>query len=240
MGRMKTLRFSENLTRENIIEEGKEQFETIKGNWHKTYFKNENPIVLELACGRGEYTVGLARQFPDKNFIGIDIKGDRIWDGSGVALQENLKNVAFLRTHLLFIDKFFAENEVSEIWIVFPDPRPRERDRKRRLTSPRFLKLYQKMLVDGGLIRLKTDNTQLYEYTLNTVKEGFFDISNLIFTDDLYNSELFAEHFGIQTRYEKMWLAKKLSIKYLKFNLGKNMLKELHFAEHQEDENFND
>lgn len=221
MSRKKLERFTVNQSSDNVFEPGKENYEKIKGNWHRDFFGNQNPVVLELACGRGEYTVGLARQFPDKNFIGIDIKGDRIWHGSQTAKDENLNNVAFLRTHILFLEKFFAENEVSEIWIVFPDPRPRERDRKRRLTSPRFLAFYQKILTENGLICLKTDNTAFYEYTLEVCRSGDFEIKELVFTDDLYASPLAAEHFGITTRYEKIWSEKGEKIKYLRFRLGK-------------------
>jgi tRNA (guanine-N7-)-methyltransferase len=220
MSRKKLVRFSVNQQAENVFEPGKEDYEKMKGNWHRSFFKNNNPIVLELACGKGEYTTGLAKIFPDKNFIGIDIKGDRIWYGSQHAAENNLANVAFLRTHILFLEKFFAPEEVSEIWLVFPDPRPRERDRKRRLTSPRFLNLYKGILRDGGIIHLKTDNEQLFDYTLEVCNSGEFAVSDLTATKDLYQSPLSAEHYGIVTRFESIWTAKGASIKYLRFALG--------------------
>jgi tRNA (guanine-N7-)-methyltransferase len=151
--------------RENVVERSKELYTSIKGKWHERYFNNNNPITLELACGRGEYTVGLATLFPGRNYIGVDIKGERIWKGSTWAVEQSLKNVAFLRTQILLIENFFEENEADEIWITFPDPRPRKRDIKRRLTSPRYLEMYKKLLKPGGYIRLKTDNTSLYTYT---------------------------------------------------------------------------
>ena len=137
--------------RNNVIEPTKPLYQTIKGKWRTDYFKNEAPITLELACGRGEYTIGLAKIFSEKNFIGVDIKGERIWKGSTSAVEENLSNVAFLRTQILLIENFFQAGEVDEIWLTFPDPRPRKRDIKRRLTSPRFIELYKKTCEDGEL-----------------------------------------------------------------------------------------
>src|SRR6187549_4009326 len=132
--------------RDNVIERSKDVFEAIKGNWRSTYFKNDNPITVELACGRGEYTIGLAKLFPERNFIGVDIKGERIWKGSTLAEEQNLTNAAFLRTQILLIENFFEVGEVDEIWITFPDPRPRKRDIKRRLTNPRFIDMFKKLL----------------------------------------------------------------------------------------------
>jgi tRNA (guanine-N7-)-methyltransferase len=146
MGRKKQFRFDDLIYRENVLEAGKELYNQLKGSWHRSYFKNNNPITLELACGRGEYTTGLASVYPDRNFIGVDMKGDRLWMGSTVSLENSLMNTAFLRTHILDLDQFFELNEVDEIWIVFPDPRPRDRDEKRRLTNPRYLDLYKKIL----------------------------------------------------------------------------------------------
>lgn len=200
----------------NVIEPSKPLYQTIKGKWHTAYFKNDSPITLELACGRGEYTVGLARLFSNQNFIGVDIKGERIWKGSTWAEEEKLQNVAFLRTQILMIENFFQPGEVDEIWLTFPDPRPRKRDIKRRLTSPRFIAMYKKLLKPGSYIRLKTDNTKLYEYTLEEM-QAREDITDLKFTSDLYSSELRPECFDIKTRYEEEFAAKGEKIKYLRF-----------------------
>jgi tRNA (guanine-N7-)-methyltransferase len=202
--------------RENVIEPTKPLYQTIKGNWKKQYFKNEYPVTLELACGRGEYTVGLAKLFPNQNFIGVDIKGERIWKGSTLAVENELLNAAFLRTHILVIENFFETAEVDEIWLTFPDPRPRKRDVKRRLTSPRFLEIYKKLVKPGSYIRLKTDNTELYEYSLEEI-QGRKDVADLKFTNDVYNSELRHECFDIKTKYEEEFAAKGEKIKYLRF-----------------------
>lgn len=200
----------------NVIEPTKALYQTIRGKWRIDYFKNLNPITLELACGRGEYTIGLARLFPQQNIIGVDIKGERIWKGSSVALEEQLPNAAFLRTHILLIENFFEPGEVNEIWLTFPDPRPRKRDIKRRLTSPRFMELYKRLLQPDGYVRLKTDNTHLYEYTLEQLQIRT-DISDLVFTADVYTSELKKECFDIKTRYEQEFTQKGEKIKYLRF-----------------------
>ncbi len=200
----------------NVIEPSKPIYRLIKGRWHNDHFKNENPITVELACGRGEYSVGMGRMFPDRNFIGVDIKGERIWKGSTRASEENLSNVAFLRTQILLIENFFEAGEIDEIWLTFPDPRPRKRDIKRRLTSPRFLEMYKKLLRPGGWLRLKTDNTVLFEYTLEEVSQRT-DIDELAFTRDVYTSELRPECFDIKTRYEEEFAAKGETIKYLRF-----------------------
>lgn len=200
----------------NVIEPTKRLYQHIKGRWTSDYFKNDHPITLELACGRGEYTVGLARLFPDKNFIGVDIKGERIWKGSTIALEEQLHHAAFLRTQILLIDNFFEAGEISEIWLTFPDPRPRKRDIKRRLTSPRFIETYKRLLRPGGFVRLKTDNTQLYEYTLEELQLRS-DIADLEFTADVYSSPLQKECFDIKTRYEQEFTQKGEKIKYLRF-----------------------
>lgn len=199
-----------------MIEPSKPLYQAIKGKWRSDYFRNDNPVTLELACGRGEYTIGLARLFPGYNFIGVDIKGERIWKGSTIALQEQLGNAAFLRTHILMIESFFQPGEVNEIWLTFPDPRPRKRDIKRRLTSPRYLEAYKRLLRPGGFVRLKTDNTSLYEYTLEELR-GRSDISDLEYTSDLYSSVLQNECFDIKTRYEQEFTEKGEKIKYLRF-----------------------
>ncbi|MBT1703468.1 tRNA (guanosine(46)-N7)-methyltransferase TrmB [Chryseosolibacter indicus] len=202
--------------RSNVIEPSKSLYQTIKGKWRSEYFKNDNPITVELACGRGEYTIGLAAQFPDRNYIGVDIKGERIWKGSTWAVEQNLQNVAFLRTQILMIENFLEDKEVDEIWLTFPDPRPRKRDVKRRLTSPRFIELYKKLTKPGAYIRLKTDNTSLFEYTLEEMQSRQ-DIDDLRYTFDVYNSELRPECFDIKTRYEQEFANKGESIKYLRF-----------------------
>jgi tRNA (guanine-N7-)-methyltransferase len=212
--RNKLQRFAENAERSNIIQPGKALYEQIKGNWHEQYFQNSQPIVVELACGKGDYTIGLARRFPDRNFIGVDIKGSRIWYGSNTAEEEGLDNVAFLRTQILRIENFFAENELSELWITFPDPRPRDRDERRRLTHPRYLQMYQRMLKEGGMFHLKTDDRPFFDFTLEMLKE--FPVRNLKQTTDLYNSPMLEEHFGIQTTYEKRWLEEGKKINYLR------------------------
>lgn len=202
--------------RANVIEPTKENYHDIKGEWNKQYFKNDHPVTIELACGRGEYTVGLAALFPERNYIGIDMKGERIWKGSSWAVERNLTNVAFLRTHILMIENFFAQNEVDEIWITFPDPRPKKRDIKRRITSPRYLDMYKKFIKPGGYVRLKTDNTLLYEYTLEVLAERN-DIEDLQFTNEVYHSPLSPEVFDIKTKYEMMFAEKGETIKYLRF-----------------------
>jgi len=204
--------------RQNVIEPSKSNYHTIKGNWH-AFFGNNNPITVELACGRGEYSVNLAKLFPERNFIGVDIKGDRIWKGSTWALEQNLANVAFLRTQILLIESFFERGEIDELWVTFPDPRPRKRDMKRRLTSPRFLGFYKNLLKPSGYLRLKTDNAILFNFTLE-VLYGRSDITDLAFTHNLYQSDLRAECFDIKTRYEEEFTAKGESIKYLRFRFN--------------------
>ncbi len=201
--------------RENVIEPGKELFNTVKGKWNEVYFKNKNPITIELACGRGEYSVGLARQFPERNFIGIDKKGDRLWKGSTWATDEKLGNVAFLRTGILFIESFFEPGEVDEVWLTFPDPLPRKRDAKRRLSSTRFLDMYKKILKPEGYFRFKTDNTDLFNFTLEELGHRN-DVVDFQFTHDLYQSNLRPECFDIKTKYEEMFAAKGELIKYLR------------------------
>lgn len=213
MGRKKLARFKEIEVFENVIEPSKDIFEKIKGTWHE-YFGNNNPIVIELGCGRGEYTNGLAENFPDKNFIGVDLKGERVWRGAVTSHEKGLKNTAFLRTQIQKIEDFFEENEVDEIWITFPDPRP-EKERQ-RLTTNRFFEHYKKILKPGGLVRLKTDNTPFFDFTLEVLR-GRKDIKNLEFTHDLYQSNLRAECHDIKTKYEEIFTAKGEDIKYLRF-----------------------
>jgi len=187
------------------------------GKWKESVFNNTNPIVLELGCGKGEYSVGLAERYPEKNFIGIDIKGARIFRGAKTALQKNLKNVAFIRTRVDFVQSFFAKNEVNEIWFTFPDPQAK-RIRK-RLSSSLFLNRYTDFLVDNALIHLKTDNKLFYEYTKALAIENKFKINYA--SDNVYDdNNLPEEVINIQTFYENQFLAKNNKINYLEFNLN--------------------
>lgn len=198
----------------NVLEPGKEVYEKVKGHW-STFFGNENELVVELACGWGEYTLALAEKFPDKNFVGIDIKGDRVWRASQYAIKNGLTNVAFLRTHIIEILHLFDRGEIDEFWLTFPDPRPRERDEKHRLSNKNFLCKYQYLLKKEGWFRFKTDNTALFEYTLRVLAD--FPIKNHEFTFDLYHSPLIADHHEIKTKYEQIWTKKGEKIKYMKF-----------------------
>lgn len=192
----------------------------LSGKWHKEYFKNENPIVLELGCGKGEYSVGLAKNNPNKNYIGVDIKGNRIWTGASEALNSKLNNVAFVRTRIDFIDHCFSENEISEIWITFPDPQPQKTRARKRLTHMMFINRYKKFLKPGGLIHLKTDSTSFYEYTLEVIAENKFTL--LFYTNDLYNNCPAGreELINIKTHYEKLFTDKGEKIKYCRFKIN--------------------
>ena len=202
--------------RDNVLQAGKELYFQVKGHWNELYFKNSNPITVELACGRGEYTVGLAEKFEQNNFVGVDVKGDRLWKGSTWALERKLNNVGFLRADILGLSTFFAPSEIAELWITFPDPRPRKRDIKRRLTNSRYLDIYKPLIRPNGWVRFKTDNTPLFEYTLEELSLRS-DIANLRHTDDLYTSDLRSECHDIKTRYEEMFTAEGEKIKYLRF-----------------------
>lgn len=217
--RKKLQRFGDNAVNKNVIEPGKEIFSRIKGHWGD-HFENSNPITVELGCGRGEYTVGLAEITPRENFIGVDIKGSRIWVGSNYAIENGLDNAAFLRIKIHQIEDFFAENEVSTFWITFPDPRPRDKDEKRRLTYPKFMEKYRRLLKPEGWIKFKTDNTELFNYTLDLIRTNAIQVKNLIYTHDLYASEYLAEHNGLQTKYEKLFSDKGEKIKYLRFQFA--------------------
>ena len=208
----------------------------MRGHWREQYFHNDHPIVLELGCGKGEYTVELAKLYPDVNFIGVDIKGARMWTGATQALKEGLKNVAFLRTNIEIIERFFAEGEVQEIWLTFSDPQMK--NPRKRLTSTYFMERYRKFLVDGGIIHLKTDSNFLFTYTTYMVEHNALPV--LFRTEDLYgdhqwsarpkdacyqrDARMFnAELLSIQTYYESMWIARGLNIKYMKWQLPKNV-----------------
>jgi tRNA (guanine-N7-)-methyltransferase len=199
----------------NVIQAGKPLYTAVKGKWNELYFKNNAPIVLELACGKGEYTLGMGKLFPEKNFIGMDIKGDRIARGSKAATEAGLTNVGFLRAGIQYSDEFFASEELSEIWLIHPDPQVRDRDEDKRLTNPVFLALYARMIKSGGLFCLKTDSDFLYRYSMEAIGAApEFEI--LDDTDDLYNSPLLAEHHNVKTHYEGIFVAKGETIKYIK------------------------
>lgn len=221
MGKNKLSKFAEMNTIDLVFQypfsrlqaEGFDSF-GMKGRWHE-FFGNDRPIVLELGCGKGEYTVGMAQLFPDKNFIGIDIKGARMHAGAVKARDMAMSNVAFLRTQIELIEHFFAPGEVSELWITFPDPQMKKATK--RLTGTRFLNLYRKVMADGGIVRLKTDSPFLYTYT-----HAMAELNNLelvVDTDDLYHSGLVDPILAIRTHYESQWLARGLTIKYLAFAL---------------------
>ncbi|TCD12899.1 tRNA (guanosine(46)-N7)-methyltransferase TrmB [Pedobacter frigidisoli] len=214
MGKDKLRRFAEIETFANVyqLEEGK----ALKGNWAAEHFKNTNPVVLELACGKGEYTVNLATLFPDKNFIGVDYKGNRIWRGAKTAIEDGINNVAFLRIQIENLLDYFADGEIDEIWITFPDPQPQDSREKKRLTFPAFLNRYQAVLKSGGNVNLKTDNDQLYAYTCEKVAElGLIVHKN---TDHLYTSDLVDNVLSIKTYYEKKYLLHDKNINYIQFS----------------------
>ncbi|MDB5124541.1 MAG: trmB [Mucilaginibacter sp.] len=214
MGKDKLRRFAEVDTFSNVLQldEGK----AFKGQWSKSIFKNDNPLVLELACGKGEYAVNLARLFPGKNFIGIDYKGNRIWRGAKTALEDGVNNVAFLRIQIETLLDYFAAGEVDEIWITFPDPQPQVSREKKRLTSPRFLEKYKQLLKPGGSVNLKTDNDDLHAYTSEKINE--LNLNLHIKTEDLYHSEFADDVLSIKTYYEKKYLKDNKNINYLKFS----------------------
>lgn len=187
-----------------------------QGNWAKTFFKNEHPVVVELGCGKGEYTVELAAKNPEINYIGVDIKGARLHNGAKKALEKGLKNVAFLRTNIEIIDRFFGKDEVSEIWLTFPDPQMKKI--RKRLTSTDFLVRYQRFLKPQGIIHLKTDSNFQFTYTRELVHLNRFEV--LCETNDLYNSDLLTDTLKIKTFYEKQWLSRGITIKYIAFRLS--------------------
>jgi len=214
MGKDKLRRFAEITAFENVIE--LEDGKILKGSWAEQHFKNNFPLILELGCGKGEYTVNLARLFPEINFIGIDYKGNRIWRGAKTAMEENIPNVAFLRIQIENLIDYFSENEISEIWVTFPDPQPQISREKKRLTSPRFLNMYKLVLKEKGPVHLKTDSDLLHEYTIQRIEE--LGLKTHARTEDLYNSHLEDEVLSIKTYYEKKYLANDKNINYLKFS----------------------
>ena len=227
MSKGKLAKFADMETYENVFQYPYSVMSDVpfamRGHWREQYFKNQNPIVLELGCGKGEYTVGLAKRYPQMNFIGVDIKGARMWTGATQALKEHLTNVAFLRTNIEIIDRFFAPGEVQEIWLTFSDPQMK--NPRKRLTSTYFMQRYRRFLIDRGIIHLKTDSNFLFTYTCYMVEKNGLPVIER--TDDLYaacnnaaaKDNSLAEAASIQTYYESMWLARGLNIKYMKFLL---------------------
>ena len=220
MAQKKLIRFAAIKSFQNVLEYP----EGIAGNWNG-FFKNDHPICLELACGRGEYTVGLSRLHPEKNFIGVDLKGNRIYIGAKKCLDENLANGAFLRTQIDRIDTYFSKNEVKEIWITFPDPQLRKSRAKKRLTHPKFLRLYQKFLADKGLIHLKTDSPVLYDFTLQVIEMYGLILHKSI--DNVYAQPEIIEELKIKTHYESLDIAESNRIHYICFSLTSSPLPDL-------------
>ena len=227
MGKGKLAKFADMARYENVFEYPYSVIENVpfemKGHWRDMYFHNSNPIVLELGCGRGEYAVGLARLFPDVNFIGVDIKGARMWSGATQALAEGLKNVAFLRTNIELIDRFFADGEVQEIWLTFSDPQMK--NVRKRLTSTYFMERYRRFLVDGGIIHVKTDSNFLFTYTSIMVEHNHLPL--VFSTEDLYHDTSIDDEtrriLSIRTYYESQWIERGLNIRYMKFRLPKEV-----------------
>lgn len=213
MAKRKLQRFNEIGTFNNVkeLEEGK----PFKGLWAASFFKNSNPIVLELACGKGEYSVNLAKKFIDRNFIGIDYKGNRLWVGAKMAIDQNIENVGFLRIQIQNLLDYFAEGEIDEIWITFPDPQAQSPLERKRLSNPTFLGKYKKALKEGGILNLKTDNDGFYEYTLEKVEE--LKLTILEKSVDVYQDYPNDEILSIKTHYEQIYLQKGKNINYLKF-----------------------
>ena len=220
MGQKKLIRFAEILEFPNVL-----QYPSgMKGKWG-AHFKNENPITLELACGKGEYTLGLAAMYPHRNFIGVDLKGNRIWVGAKKALQQNMPNVAFLRTHIDKITDYFLSGEISEIWITFPDPQLRHRDIKKRLTHPKFLRLYQEILAINGKIHLKTDSPDLYHFTKEVI--AMHKLSLVADLDDVYGTEGRMPELNIKTHYEGLDIAGSNRIHYICLTLPDQKLADM-------------
>ena len=221
MSKNKLKKFAELETYPHVVQPDLNELNSIfryKGKWNSDFFRNSGPIVLELGCGKGEYTVALSKEFPKKNFIGVDIKGARIWTGATQSFKEKLSNVGFLRTRIDLIYKCFDENEVDEIWITFPDPQLKRRRARKRLTHPEFLKKYNMILKEDGKIHLKTDSQFLHGFTLGVICGENHILEDS--TNDLYNSDVDREHVNIITFYESIFLKKGMPITYLKFRLN--------------------
>ena len=221
MGKDKLRKFAENLTFDCMVQpEFDEIFHRdhpLKGRWRDDFFHNDRPIVLELGCGKGEYTIALAEREPDRNFIGIDIKGARMWRGAKTATERGMKNVGFVRTRIEFIGSFFGEGEIDEIWITFPDPQLKTRRAKKRLTGPMFLEQYARLLRADGAINLKTDSKHLYNYTAAVIER--FGLPCEVANDDIYGTSYADEVLSVKTAYEQMFLTRGLPITYTRFSL---------------------
>ena len=224
MSKNKLAKFSEMRQFEHVVQAPYHLIEQndfhLKGKWAKQFFRIDNPIILELGCGKGEYTVQLAEKYPECNFIGADIKGSRLYTGAKLSLEKGLKNVAFLRTNIEIITRFFGEEEIAEIWLTFPDPQMKKT--RKRLTSTFFLENYRKFLKTDGIVHLKTDSNFQYTYTRELVHLNGFEV--LAETNNLYESELINETLMIKTFYEKQWLARGIPIKYMAFKINENEL----------------
>ena len=227
MGKGKLAKFAEMETFSNVFQYPYSVVDNVpfemQGHWREMYFKNNHPIVLELGCGKGEYTVELARLYPEMNFIGVDIKGARMWTGAKQALEAGLKNVAFLRTNIEIIDRFFGKDEVNEVWLTFSDPQMK--NPRKRLTSTFFMERYRRFLIDGGLIHLKTDSNFLFTYTRLMTEKNQLPVD--IITEDLYHNTpsvlMDSPLLSIQTYYESMWISRGLNIRYTRFHLPHNI-----------------
>ncbi len=216
MGQKKLIRFEELKTFPNVLQYPKE----VAGKWD-AFFNNQNPITLELACGKGEYAVGLGQLYPQRNFIGIDLKGNRLWVGAKKALENNLSNIAFLRTKIDQVAEYFAKDEVAEIWITFPDPQLRMSKAKKRLTHPKFLRLYKQFLIPAGLIHLKTDSPDLYQFTKTVI--SLYNCQVHTDDDNVFAQEQIKDELKIKTHYESLDIADSNRIHYLCFSLPENL-----------------
>ncbi len=220
MTKKKLIHFAENLTFAHLFQKSYQELKAgfeLQGNWQKGFFENNNPVVLELGCGKGEYTVNLARVNPERNFIGIDIKGARLWKGCKMVQEEGLKNVAFIRTRVDWIEMLFGPGEADEIWITFPDPQPQSGRVDKRLTSPVFIDRYREILAPGGLIHLKTDNEFLFRFTMGVIRNLRLEL--VYETENLYESDPGHVAASVQTFYEEKYLRAGIPIKYLEFRL---------------------
>jgi len=220
LAKNKLRKFSQMAEYKNVFQPTFEELKTgfsLKGKWKSAFFKNNNPLVVELGCGKGEYSVGLAKKYPNKNFLGLDVKGARMWQGATQAIEQNLDNVAFLRTRIEFIEWCFASDEVDEIWITFPDPQIKKKRAKNRLTHPVFLERYSNILHQDGLIHLKTDSQFLHGYTLGIIEGHQHVLEDA--EHDIYNVQLKRSDMEIKTHYEQLFLEKDMPITYLRFRL---------------------